>query len=207
MANSVYLSNISTNKMPKGSEWETMPSSQEYQAKTGIPMFWLCMFSAEHITLPQNFNPHESTDAYPFLIAEDDTVLTNLSRRRLVIACLDPARLTLYDLFCKRIAQATQNYWLLRTDDMALSMTPETLEAELLRSFAGLDDYVTALLNKDAARMGDHWMTAWLSNIKQHPETYTDTVLMGSSTDHSLPEVKSQGQSALPEKKWWQFRK
>jgi hypothetical protein len=208
MANYVHLSNISLGQMPTADQWKTLTPSQDYEARYSIPMFWLCMFSAEHIALTQAFTDDfgEHHEAYPYLLASHLRVVNNLSKRRLVIACLDPARLSLYDQFCKRASGATQDYWLMETSDIVAMSGPADLEAELVRSFAGLEDYTTALLNKDAASMQHHWMTLWLGDIKQHPEKYSDEVLIGSSADHTWPKLKDV-EIPKPAKKWWQFRK
>ncbi len=203
MANNVYLSNISIDHIPLEDQWNTLKGTQEYQSRYNIPLFWLCMFSSEHIKTIVD----EEGESIPYLIAPYDKVIDNMSKRRFVIACLDPARLALYDQFCKRIAQADQPSWFMEASQIVAMSGAEDLRDELLRTFAALEDYTTALLNKNAASMQNHWFVTLLSEVKQAPHIYTPEVLVGSSLDGSWPIRANRVEPSKPNKKWWRFHK
>ncbi len=199
--------------MLRDDEWEMLDAGQEYEAKNTLPLFWLCMFSEQDIAMTQN----EVVDgaailAYPYLLADQAAVTANLKQRRPVIACLDPARLALYDSFCSRINTATHPYWLLRTREIVGLSDADTFAQELGRTFDGLEEYQAALKSNDAVSLRDHWFAAYLSEVKQNHSSY---MLSGASTDSSwLPnenELPKQSEdtelAATPAKKWWQFWK
>jgi hypothetical protein len=216
LANYVYLNNISVNRMLRDDEWEVLDAGQEYEAKNTLPIFWLCMFSERDLTMTQDEVQNGQTiAAYPFLLAEQAVVTRNLQQRRPVIVCLDPARLALYDSFCSRISTATHPYWLLRTREIVGLSDANTFAQELVRTFDGFDEYLTALKQNDAASLRDHWFAAYLAQVKASHSSY---MLAGASTDSSwLPhEIESQAPAKTtenkaveekPTKKWWQFWK
>jgi hypothetical protein len=214
MANYVYLNNISVNRMLRDDEWEVLDAGQEYEAKNTLPLFWLCMFSEQDLTMTQDeLQNGEMIDAYPYLLAEQAVVTRNLQQRRNVIACLDSGRLALYDSFCSSIATATHPYWLLRTREIVGMSDADTFAQELVRTFDGFEEYLTALKKNDAASLRDHWFTAYLAQVKQSHSNY---MLSGAATDSSwLPnEVEGEAPTETvqeteekPAKKWWQFWK
>jgi hypothetical protein len=213
VANYVYLNNIAVNQMLRDDEWEVLDAGQEYEAKNTLPLFWLCMFSEQDIAMTQDeVVDGEAVLAYPYLLADQAAVTTNMKQRRPVIACLDPARLALYDSFCSRITTATHPYWLLRTREIVDMSDAETFARELVRTFDGIEEYQAALKENDAANLRDSWFAKYLADVKQ---THSSYMLSGASTDSSwLPhEVESHRpteateSTPAPAKKWWQFWK
>jgi hypothetical protein len=213
MANYVYLNNISVNRMLRDDEWEVLDAGQEYEAKNTLPLFWLCMFSEQDLTMTRDEIQSGGTiEAYPFLLAEQAVVTRNLQQRRPVIVCLDPGRLALYDSFCSSVATATHPYWLMRTREIVGMSDADTFAQELARTFDGFEEYLVALKQNDAASLRDHWFTAYLAQVKQNHSNY---MLSGASTDSSwLPnEVEARAPTEevkdadKPAKKWWQFWK
>jgi hypothetical protein len=199
--------------MLRDDEWEVLDAGQEYEAKNTLPLFWLCMFSEADVAV----TPDEVVDgaamlSYPYLLADQAVVTMNLKERRSVIACLDPARLALYDSFCSRITTATHPYWLLRTREIVGMSDAEMFAQELDRTFDGLEEYQAALKSNDAANLRDHWFAAYLAEVKQNHSSY---MLSGASTDSSwlpneieLPKLNEDDEvAATPTKKWWQFWK
>jgi hypothetical protein len=216
MANYVYLNNIAFNRMLRDDEWEALDSGQEYEAKNTLPLFWLCMFSERDMamTQPDVDQQGKTIEPYPYLLAEQSVVVRNLAQRRSVVACLDPARLALYDSFCSRISTAVHPYWLLRTREIVGMSGTETFAQELVRTFHGFEEYLLALKNNDAASLRDHWFAAYLAQVKQSHSRY---MLAGASTDSSWlpheieaqrpPETVQETEKEKPAKKWWQFWK
>jgi hypothetical protein len=217
MANYVYLNNIAFNRMLRDDEWEVLDAGQEYEAKNTLPIFWLCMFSEKDMAITQEDVDQEGQmiEPYPYLLAERTGVARNLVQRRPVIVCLDPARLALYDSFCSKINTATHPYWLLRTREIVSLSDAESFAQELVRTFDGFEEYLTALKNNDAASLRDHWFAAYLAQVKQNHSSY---MLAGASTDSSwLPhEIEARTPTKIteerdveekPGKKWWQFWK
>jgi hypothetical protein len=214
LANYVYLNNIAVNRMLRDDEWEVLDAGQEYEAKNTLPLFWLCMFSEKDLAMTQDemMNDGTTIEAYPYLLAEQAVISRNLQQRRPVIACLDPARLALYDSFCSRISTATHPYWLMRTREIVGMSDADTFAQELVRTFDGLEEYRLALQKNDAARLRDSWFAKYLADVKQ---THSSYMLSGASTDSSfLPhEIETQEptetieDAAKPAKKWWQFWK
>jgi hypothetical protein len=205
--------------MVRDDDWGTFDASQEYESKNTLPLFWLCMFSEQDIVMTRDEldEDGERIEPYPYLLAQQSAVVRGMTERRSVIACLDPARLALYDGFCSRIAAATHSYWLLRTKEAVDMSDPETFALELVRTFDGLEEYRAALQSSDAARLRDSWFATYLAEVKQN---YATAMLVGASTDGSwLPgEVKARdvktekGSESLeasqaPTKKWWEFWK
>lgn len=197
--------------MLRDDEWEVLDSGQEYEAKNTLPLFWLCMFSEQDIAMTEDeVVAGQAILAYPYLLADQAAVTANMKQRRPVIACLDPARLALYDSFCSSVAIATHPYWLLRTREIVGMSDAETFARELVRTFDGLEEYQFALQHNDAANLRDSWFAKYLADVKQ---THSSYMLSGASTDSSwLPhEVEShkpaQSAEVTPAKKWWQFWK
>lgn len=213
MANYVYLNNISVNRMLRDDEWEVLDAGQEYEAKNTLPLFWLCMFSEQDIAMTQDeVMDGEAVLAYPYLLADQAAVSTNVKLRRPVIACLDPARLALYDSFCARISTANHPYWLLRTREIVGMSDSESFAGELARTFDGLEEYQAALKSNNASSLRDHWFASYLAQVKT---THSSYMLSGASTDSSwlpnevqLPKQDDAEEAApTPAKKWWQFWK
>jgi hypothetical protein len=213
VANYVYLNNVSVNRMLRDDEWEVLDAGQEYEAKNTLPLFWLCMFSEQDITMTKDeVIDGQAMYAYPYLLADQAVVSSNVKQRRPVVACLDPGRLALYDSFCSSITTASHPYWLLRTREIVGMSDAETFARELVRTFDGLEEYQDALKNNDAASLRDSWFAKYLADVKQ---THSSYMLSGASTDSSwLPhEVESHRpneeaeQASTPAKKWWQFWK
>jgi hypothetical protein len=204
--------------MPQDDDWETFDAGQEYEAKNTLPLFWLCMFSEESLEMTEKgVENGEVTESYPYALAQQSDVLKNLAQRRTVIACLDPARLALYDSFCSRVSTATHPYWLLRTKELVGMSDAETFAQELIRTFDGLEEYRVALQKSDAARLRDSWFAAYLADVKQNHSSY---MLSGASTDsswlphevetqtsRSISEATATAETTKTEKKWWQFWK
>jgi hypothetical protein len=189
VTNNIYLNNVSTLGVSENQD-------MGYRAAYSIPLFWLCMFSSEHL---------QHNDQIPFLAVDETKAIDNLSKRRAVIACLDPARLALYDQFYKRIVGATEPYWFMDMRQLVAVSGAEDLEMDLLRTFEALEDYTQALLTKNATSMQDHWFAHLLSEIKQKPEVYTHERLVGSSVDKSWPVPVHQGEVPKVSKNWWPF--
>ncbi|MGL4611226.1 MAG: hypothetical protein ACRCYY_16395 [Trueperaceae bacterium] len=216
MASYLYLNNIETNHMLRDDEWQALSGDQEYEAKNSLPLFWLCMFSEHDIAMTHD--DVQQGPSYPYLLSDQGSVMSSLDERRHLIACLNPAHLALYDSFCRNIRAAVQPYWLLRTRDIVDMNDTETFAHELVRTFAGMTEYLTALYHNDAGNLQGHWFAAYLAEVKQ---THSSYLLAGASTDSSwLPnEVDEQtSQHSTPlaalnlapskgEKKWWQFWK
>jgi hypothetical protein len=69
VANYVYLNNVSVNRMLRDDEWEVLDAGQEYEAKNTLPLFWLCMFSEQDITMTKDEVVNgEAMFAYPYLM-------------------------------------------------------------------------------------------------------------------------------------------
>jgi hypothetical protein len=213
VANYVYLNNVAVNRMLRDDEWEMLDTGQEYEAKNTLPLFWLCMFSEQDMAMTEDeVVAGKAVLAYPYLLADQATVTTNIKLRRPVIACLDPARLALYDSFALRISTANHPYWLLRTSELVAMSHSETFASELARTFDGLEEYQAALKNNDAASLRDSWFAKYLADVKQ---THSSYMLSGASTDSSwlpneieLPKLdEAEEVTPTPAKKWWQFWK
>jgi hypothetical protein len=199
--------------MLRDDEWEVLDAGQEYEAKNTLPLFWLCMFSEADITLTQDeVFDGQAVLAYPYLLADQAVVTMNMKERRPVIACLDPARLALYDSFTSRVSTATHPYWLLRTREIVGMTDAKAFAQELMRTFDGLEEYQEALKKNDAARLRDSWFAKYLADVKQ---THSSYMLSGASTDSSwlpneieLPKLDEAEEVApTAAKKWWQFWK
>lgn len=135
MANYSYMTACSSDIFPdirlhEEEDWTPYPARNEsgpwYEAKYGIPLFWLCLFTPEHIravSLPMGDEDEPDPAGYtvPALFAPQAEAAKNLRcRRPLLEVLLRSPELALYDDFTVKVERGYGPFLLVITEEVAM---------------------------------------------------------------------------------------